>query len=112
MKNFEERLARLEQLTQMVRSAQTPLAEAVAGFEEGFKLAQTLEKDLEKMEKRVEILLNPPPPGQLPLPARTPPSTSSATCRKPRKVGGGHLVPDADAQAAKRPLFHFEGVQD
>jgi exodeoxyribonuclease VII small subunit len=63
LKNFEERLARLEQLTQLVRAPQTPLSEAVAGFEEGFKLAQTLEKDLEKMEKRVEILLNPPSPG-------------------------------------------------
>jgi len=63
MKNFEERLARLEQLTQLVRSPQTPLAEAVAGFEEGFKLAQSLEKDLEKMEKRVEILMNPPAGG-------------------------------------------------
>jgi exodeoxyribonuclease VII small subunit len=59
MKNFEERLARLEQLTQLVKAPQTPLAEAVASFEEGFKLAQTLEKDLEKLEKRVEILLNP-----------------------------------------------------
>jgi exodeoxyribonuclease VII small subunit len=63
LKNFEERLARLEQLTQLVRSPQTPLADAVAGFEEGFKLAQTLEKDLERLEKRVEILLNPPAPG-------------------------------------------------
>lgn len=60
MKNFEERLARLEQLTQLVKSSQTPLADAVAGFEEGFKLAQALEKDLEKLEKRVEVLLSPP----------------------------------------------------
>jgi exodeoxyribonuclease VII small subunit len=59
MKNFEERLARLEQLTQLVKAPQTPLSEAVTAFEEGFKLAQTLEKDLEKMEKRVEVLLNP-----------------------------------------------------
>lgn len=60
MKNFEERLARLEQLTQLVKAPQTPLAEAVSGFEEGFKLAQALEKELEKLEKRVEVLLNPP----------------------------------------------------
>jgi exodeoxyribonuclease VII small subunit len=60
MKNFEERLARLEQLTQLVKSPQTPLAEAVAGFEEGFRLAQTLEKELEKLEKRVEVLIHPP----------------------------------------------------
>ena len=66
MKNFEERLARLEQLTQLVKASQTPLSEAVSGFEEGFKLAQGLEKDLEKMERRVEILLNPPASGTLP----------------------------------------------
>lgn len=60
MKNFEEMLARLEQLAQLVRAPQTPLSEAITGFEEAFKLAQTLEKDLEKMEKRVEILINPP----------------------------------------------------
>jgi exodeoxyribonuclease VII small subunit len=63
MKNFEERLARLEQLTQLVKAPQTPLADAVSGFEEGFKLAQALEKELEKLEKRVEVLLNPPAPG-------------------------------------------------
>lgn len=63
MKNFEERLARLEQLTQLVKAPQTPLSEAITGFEEGFKLAQALEKDLEKMEKRVEVLLNPPAGG-------------------------------------------------
>ena len=72
MKNFEERLARLEQLTQLVKAPQTPLSEAVSGFEEGFKLAQTLEKDLEKMEQRVEILLNPPAPGTVPAAAAAP----------------------------------------
>ncbi len=66
MKNFEERLNRLEQLTQLVKAPQTPLSEAVTSFEEGFKLAQTLEKDLEKMERRVEILLNPPSTGSTP----------------------------------------------
>ena len=66
MKNFEERLARLEQLTQLVKAPQTPLSEAVSGFEEGFKLAQALEKDLDKMERRVEILLNPPASGTPP----------------------------------------------
>jgi len=72
MKNFEERLARLEQLTQQVKSPQTPLADAVSGFEEGFKLAQALEKDLEKLEKRVEVLLNPPATGTAPADAPAP----------------------------------------
>ena len=60
MKNFEERLARLEQLTSAIKSPATPLHEALSSFEEGIQLAQGLEKELEKMEKKVEILLNPP----------------------------------------------------
>jgi exodeoxyribonuclease VII small subunit len=60
MKNFEERLARLEQLTLAIKSPMTPLNEALTSFEEGIQLAQGLEKELEKMEKKVEILLNPP----------------------------------------------------
>lgn len=72
MKNFEERLARLEELTQLVKSPQTPLADAVTSFEEGFKLAQTLEKDLEKMERRVEVLLNPPGPTTATSPGPVP----------------------------------------
>ena len=60
MRNFEERLARLETLTIAMKSPLTPLSEALTSFEEGIQLAQTLEKDLEKMEKKVEILLNPP----------------------------------------------------
>lgn len=59
MKNFEERLARLEELTQKIKSPDTLLSDAISQFEEGFKLAKGLEKDLEKLEKRVEILLNP-----------------------------------------------------
>jgi len=76
MKSFEERLARLEQLTQLVKAPQTPLAEAVAGFEEGFKLAQTLEKELETLEKRVEILVRPQPADL------TAPKTSAAAPAK------------------------------
>ena len=58
MKNFEERLERLEQITSRLKSNETPLTEALAQFEEGVKLARSLEKDLEKMEKKVEILLS------------------------------------------------------
>jgi len=64
MKTFEERLAKLEQLTQLVRAPQTPLAEALESFEEGFQLAQSLEKELEKLERRIEILLKPTAPSQ------------------------------------------------
>lgn len=60
MKNFEERLQRLEELSERIREPELALEEAVAIFEEGVKLSKSLEKDLDKIESRVEILLNQP----------------------------------------------------
>ncbi len=60
MKNFEERLARLEELSERIREPDLALEDAVAVFEEGVKLSKGLEKDLERIEARVEILLNQP----------------------------------------------------
>ncbi|GHU38609.1 exodeoxyribonuclease 7 small subunit [Spirochaetia bacterium] len=58
MKNFESRLERLEALGEIVRKTDTSLDEAVKSFEEGIKLARGLEKDLEKIEQRIEVLMN------------------------------------------------------
>jgi exodeoxyribonuclease VII small subunit len=58
MKNFEERLERLEELGEKIRKPDMPLDEALKAFEEGIKLARTLEKDLEKVESRIELLMN------------------------------------------------------
>lgn len=58
MKNFEERLARLEELGERIRSSELPLDEALKAFEEGIRLARTLEKDLDKIEGRVQLLMN------------------------------------------------------
>ena len=58
MKNFEERLGRLEKLGEQIRKTDIPLDEALAAFEEGIRLARTLENDLEKVENRIEILMN------------------------------------------------------
>jgi exodeoxyribonuclease VII small subunit len=58
MKNFEERLERLETLGEKIRGPDIPLDEALKAFEEGIKLARTLEKDLSKIESRIEILMN------------------------------------------------------
>jgi len=58
MKNFEERLERLEVLGEQIRKADIPLDEAIRAFEEGIKLARNLEHDLEKIESRIEILMN------------------------------------------------------
>jgi exodeoxyribonuclease VII small subunit len=56
--NFEDRLKRLEVLGEQIRKTDIPLDEALRAFEEGIKLARTLEKDLEKIDSRIEILMN------------------------------------------------------
>jgi len=58
MKSFEERLGRLETLGEQIRKSDIPLDQALKAFEEGIRLAQGLEKDLEKIENRIEILMN------------------------------------------------------
>ncbi|MDR1955773.1 MAG: exodeoxyribonuclease VII small subunit [Treponema sp.] len=60
MKNFEARLERLEALGEKIRKPDIPLDEALTAFEAGIKLAQALEKDLEQVETRIEILMNGP----------------------------------------------------
>jgi len=60
MKNFEERLGRLETLGEQIRKTDIPLDEALSAFEEGIRLARALERDLEKIENRIEILMNSP----------------------------------------------------
>ena len=57
-KSFEERLERLEELGDEIRKTDIPLDDAIKAFEEGIKLARDLEKDLEKIESRIEILMN------------------------------------------------------
>ena len=57
-KSFEERLDRLEELGDEIRKTDIPLDNAIKAFEEGIKLARALEKDLEKIESRIEILMN------------------------------------------------------
>lgn len=60
MRKFEERLARLEELAERIKESDLPLEEAVAVFEEGIKLSKGLERDLDKIQAKVEILLNEP----------------------------------------------------
>jgi exodeoxyribonuclease VII small subunit len=60
VKNFEERLERLEALGEKIRKPDLPLDDALKAFEEGIKLARSLEKDLEKVESRIELLMNAP----------------------------------------------------
>ena len=56
--SFEERLERLETLGDKIKKSDISLDEAIKAFEEGIVLARVLQKDLEKLENRVEILMN------------------------------------------------------
>ena len=60
MATFEERLQRLERLGDDLRQGNLPIDQAMARFEEGVELARTLERDLSKIERRIEILVNQP----------------------------------------------------
>ncbi len=57
---FEQRLERLERLADRLREGKIPLEEAVAVFEEGMQLSRALEKELARVERRVQILTGEP----------------------------------------------------
>ena len=58
--NFEERLLRLEEISLSLKDGDLALEEALKKFEEGVRLARTLEKELSRIERRIEILVNDP----------------------------------------------------
>ena len=60
MKSFEERLERLENLSEQIKEGNLPLEKAVSLFEEGIKLSKGLETELSKYERKIEILINNP----------------------------------------------------
>ena len=62
MKDFESNLAKLEELTNDIKRTDISLEDALKDFEEGIKLAKTLEKDIEKIEGKIQILMNEPVP--------------------------------------------------
>ena len=58
--SFEEKLNRLEEINNNMKGGDVPIEKAMKLFEEGIKLASSLEKELVKMERKVEILINKP----------------------------------------------------
>ncbi|TXT47024.1 MAG: xseB [Spirochaetes bacterium] len=58
MKNFEQRLVRLETLAEKIKDRELPIEEAIHIFEEGIKLSRELKKELQEIEARVEVLLS------------------------------------------------------
>lgn len=60
MTGFEEKLATLEKLTTDIKRSDISLEEALKDFEEGIKLARGMEKEIEKIEGKIQILMNQP----------------------------------------------------
>jgi exodeoxyribonuclease VII small subunit len=64
MKNFEERLERLEELGNEIKKNDVSLEDALKMFEEGITLARGMEKEIEKIEGKIQILMNQPVPSE------------------------------------------------
>lgn len=66
MKNFEEKLKRLEELSEAIKRSDIPLEDALKNFEEGIKLAKGMEKELDAIEGKIQILMNSPADDEAP----------------------------------------------
>ena len=60
MNTFEANLEKLEKLTTDIKRSDISLEDALKDFEEGIKLAKSLEKDLDKIEGKIQVLINQP----------------------------------------------------
>ena len=56
---FETSMARLEEIVRKMEQGETPLADSIALFEEGTKLAASLHKLLDEAEQKVTVLRTP-----------------------------------------------------
>lgn len=57
---FEEKLQKLEDVTNAVKNPEISLEDALKAFEDGIKTARELEKEIDKIEGKVQILMNAP----------------------------------------------------
>ncbi len=58
MKDFEQRLERLEFISTQMKEQGLSLSESLSLFEEGMDLLKGLEKELESIEQKVQILVS------------------------------------------------------
>ena len=58
MENFEEKLEKLEQLARDIKRSDIPLEQALKDFEEGIKLARGMEEEIDKIEGKIQKLMN------------------------------------------------------
>jgi exodeoxyribonuclease VII small subunit len=60
MAQFEKQLERLEEISASIKKSDISMEEALKFFEEGIQLAKKMEKDLEKIETKIQVLMNAP----------------------------------------------------
>jgi exodeoxyribonuclease VII small subunit len=60
MENFEEKLKRLENLSEEIKDRNISIEDAIKNFEEGIKLAKELENEIEGIENKIQILMKEP----------------------------------------------------
>ena len=60
MTNFEQKLEKLEEISTNIKQSDISLEDALKNFEEGIKIAKILEKELDAMEGKIQILMNNP----------------------------------------------------
>ena len=66
MTNFEDKLNRLEQLSSSIKKTDVSLEDALKYFEEGITLARGMEKELDKIEGKIQVLMNQPETPEAP----------------------------------------------
>ena len=60
MKNFEEKLRKLEEISEAIKRSDISIEDALKNFEEGIKLARGMEKEIDEIEGKIQILMNSP----------------------------------------------------
>lgn len=58
--SFEMKITKLEELSKTLQDPSTDLQQAVQIYEEGMKLANEIDKELSKIERRIEIVTSKP----------------------------------------------------
>ncbi|HBG66608.1 MAG TPA: exodeoxyribonuclease VII small subunit [Treponema sp.] len=82
MYNFEEKLQKLEHLSEDIKRGDISIEDAIKDFEEGIKLARGMEKELDAIEGKIQILMNSPDDAS----AQEEEKETSAPAKKTRKT--------------------------
>jgi len=60
---FEDKMKRMEEINNALKDTKTDLKASVKLFEEGMKLSKEVETELDKIERKIEIVTTPPGEG-------------------------------------------------